>query len=147
MILIAHRGNIDGPNPNKENHPDYLQQAMDQGYHVELDVWWVDNKYVLGHDKPQYEVAFGYLINSKMWVHAKNIETFLKIVEPGFLVHTFLHETDPCVLTTNKYIWTFPGYSISDNRQIAVVPERVPGWDISRAGGVCSDYVLKYSKP
>jgi len=28
MKLIAHRGNINGPNPEKENHPDYINTAI-----------------------------------------------------------------------------------------------------------------------
>ena len=38
MILIAHRGNIDGPNPEMENNPQYIDKAIDSGYNVEIDV-------------------------------------------------------------------------------------------------------------
>ena len=44
MKLIAHRGNINGPNPEKENHPDYINTAIKSGYDVEVDVWFIDNK-------------------------------------------------------------------------------------------------------
>ena len=36
MILIAHRGNLKGPNPDKENKPDYLEFAINKGYDVEI---------------------------------------------------------------------------------------------------------------
>jgi hypothetical protein len=39
MILIAHRGNLDGPNPSMENHPDYIDAAINAGFHVEVDLW------------------------------------------------------------------------------------------------------------
>ena len=32
MILIAHRGNINGPNPERENTVSYIQEALDKGY-------------------------------------------------------------------------------------------------------------------
>ena len=43
MILISHRGNINGKNPEKENHPDYIWVAIQAGYEVEIDVWFKDN--------------------------------------------------------------------------------------------------------
>ena len=56
MRLIAHRGNITGPDPSRENHPDYIRQAIDLGYNVEIDVWRIGGKFILGHDEPQYEI-------------------------------------------------------------------------------------------
>ena len=45
MILISHRGNLTGPNPKKENHPDYILNALREGYEVEIDVWFENDKY------------------------------------------------------------------------------------------------------
>jgi hypothetical protein len=44
MILIAHRGNISGPNSDFENSIPYIQEALNQDYNVEVDVWFDDNK-------------------------------------------------------------------------------------------------------
>jgi hypothetical protein len=63
MILISHRGNLNGPNPERENHPDYIWEALRAGYEVEIDVWWVEGKFKLGHDEPQYD--FPFRINRK----------------------------------------------------------------------------------
>ena len=30
MILIAHRGNLNGPFPEKENHPNYIEGGVDE---------------------------------------------------------------------------------------------------------------------
>ena len=30
MKLISHRGNLKGPNPEQENHPDYIWDALSQ---------------------------------------------------------------------------------------------------------------------
>ena len=61
MKLIAHRGNITGRNPDEENSPDYISQAIQKGYDVEVDVWLMDGIY-LGHDKPQYETSIDFLL-------------------------------------------------------------------------------------
>ena len=45
MKLISHRGNLEGPNPERENHPDYIYGALQAGYDVEIDVWWVEGKF------------------------------------------------------------------------------------------------------
>ena len=74
MKYIAHRGNLIGPNPNKENHPNYILEALKQGFDVEVDVWYKDNRFALGHDKPQYTVDLKFLTNSSLWCHAKNID-------------------------------------------------------------------------
>ena len=34
MILISHRGNINGKNLNIENHPSYIDKAIEAGYDV-----------------------------------------------------------------------------------------------------------------
>ena len=47
MKLIAHRGNIDGPNVNEENKPEYILQAIEKGYFVEIDLWYKDNTCLL----------------------------------------------------------------------------------------------------
>ena len=36
---IAHRGNTRGPKPEKENDPEYILQAINEGFDVEIDVW------------------------------------------------------------------------------------------------------------
>jgi hypothetical protein len=38
MVVISHRGNIDGSKSECENNPTYIQQALDQGFEVEVDV-------------------------------------------------------------------------------------------------------------
>ena len=56
MILIAHRGNINGPNENLENDPKYIVQAVDKGFDVEVDIWYTSDGLFLGHDNPQYKI-------------------------------------------------------------------------------------------
>jgi glycerophosphoryl diester phosphodiesterase len=41
MKLIAHRGNTEGPNPLEENKPEYIEEAIENGFDVEIDIWFV----------------------------------------------------------------------------------------------------------
>ena len=144
MIYISHRGNINGPAPEKENNPDYIQIALDDGFHAEIDVWLVDYKFYLGHDKPIYEIHFSYLQNDKLWCHAKNVEALNSMINMPE-VQCFSHDNDSYVLTNHNYIWTFPSKNNKlMSRSIAVLPELVEDWDLDYCYGVCSDYVVNY---
>jgi hypothetical protein len=143
MIYIAHRGNISGPNPDKENHPDYIRDALNQGFNVEIDLWIEDKKIYLGHDKPEYEIKDKYfLLNKKFWIHAKNINAAY-FLSNFFDVNWFFHQEDDCVLTSKGYIWTYPGKQLT-KKSIAVMPEKCQNYDISEAVGVCTDFPEKY---
>ena len=74
MILISHRGNLNGKNKERENEPLYIIEATEKGYDVEIDVWWKEDRFYLGHDEPYYKVNINFLQNRKFWCHAKNIE-------------------------------------------------------------------------
>ena len=38
-LYISHRGNLTGPIPEKENTVDYINDAIHQGFDVEIDIW------------------------------------------------------------------------------------------------------------
>ena len=142
MILIAHRGNFNGPNPEKENHPDYIKSALSQNYDVEVDVWVVDDKYVLGHDAPNYEVEFDFINrNRNLWLHAKNLEALEKMCTEPHL-HYFWHQKDDFVATSKGYIWTYPGNRLGPH-SICVMPEFFGQLELKGCAGVCSDFVKK----
>lgn len=145
VILISHRGNINGPNPDRENNPDYIQQAISNGYNVEIDVWYENNKWYLGHDEPQYEVHKTYFYNNALWCHAKNIEALKNLLFMG--IHCFWHQEDDVTLTTRGYLWTYPG-NLLTTKSICVMPERVSysHEEFQVAAGVCSDLIEEYSR-
>jgi hypothetical protein len=142
MILISHRGNLIGANEEKENCPDYILQAL-FNFEVEIDVWFIDNQFYLGHDQPTYLVDGGFLQNQKLWCHAKNLDALTEMLKNN-LIHCFWHQQDDLTLTSRQYIWTYPGKKIASEKAIAVLPENIKNWDISKAAGVCSDYIEKY---
>ena len=143
MILISHRGNLNGPNEVRENSPYYIMEAIAEGYDVEVDLWWIDGKVYLGHDEPQYEVSdewLGERVNN-LWVHCKNVESLNWIRSTS--LHYFWHEQDTLTLTSKNYMWVYPGKQpISGS--IAVMPE-IHNDDISKCLGVCSDFIKRYN--
>ena len=74
--IIAHRGNLRGPDRANENTPDALSHAMKLGFDVECDVWVIDKKIYLGHDLPEYPIDITFLLDNveKLWIHVKNVE-------------------------------------------------------------------------
>lgn len=140
MKFIAHRGNTAGPNPELENHPDYVTSALQQGYDVEIDVYYENNEWWLGHDTPDYKVDVAFIKQPGLWCHAKDLHTLSQLIKLD--VVCFFHDSDDGVITSNKYIWTYPGKTITDI-SIAVMPEWVPDWDYSNCYAVCSDYISK----
>ena len=75
MRWILHRGNTNGPN-SVENNPDKLQSLMEQGYEIEIDLWYKDNTFYLGHDSPEYMIDELFLEYPKFWIHCKDANTF-----------------------------------------------------------------------
>ena len=56
MILISHRGNMNGIEKTKENTIEQINLALSKGYDVEVDVWYENGSLYLGHDKPEEKV-------------------------------------------------------------------------------------------
>ena len=143
MILISHRGNINGKIPEYENNPDYVDSAINLGYDVEIDLWWVDGRTYLGHDEPQYEVSDEWLRDrmDKLWVHCKNVELLNWIRSTA--LHYFWHEEDTLTLTSKNYMWVYPGKQPVIG-SIAIMPE-IHNDDVSKCLGVCSDFIKRYN--
>lgn len=142
MKLISHRGNINGKILESENKPDYIDDTICLGYEVEIDMWWINGKTYLGHDKPQYEVNDKWLEEriDNLWVHCKNIELLNWIRSTS--LHYFWHETDTITLTSKNYIWAYPGKQPIIG-SIAVMPE-LNNDNISQCIGICSDFIQNY---
>lgn len=147
MILISHRGNIDGKIEENENRPSYIDFAIKSGYNVEVDVWFVDGKWWLGHDEPQYQTTTNWLEErqDKLWIHCKNVDAVIELDSNnkhynGF--NYFWHENDTITLTSFSFIWAYPGKQPIKG-SIAVMPE-IFNDDVSQCHGVCSDVIQKY---
>lgn len=168
MILISHRGNLDGSNPKNENTQEYIQEALDSGFHVEIDIWRKNNKLFLGHNKPENEVEEGWLLDrrEKLWVHAKNPEALFYLTYSHLsrdkCLCVFFHENERYAIIQNGrnehgilvdgLIWAHDTTNLNSKCIIPVLHQmqwnklnhpyhpsiKIPKQKI---WGICSDYV------
>ena len=150
MILIAHRGNTEGPRPEKENNPRYIDRAIDLGYDVEVDIWGsFDTELHLGHDEPQFKIEPEWIFKRahKLWIHTKDIPALFTFSQQVMGMRAFWHQEDRYTITTNGFLWTYPG-AILTPRSICVMPERVQDLyteeEIKNCAGICSDFISRY---
>jgi hypothetical protein len=143
MKLIAHRGNINGPNPEQENQPEYIKDTLNQGYDCEIDVRYINNQLYLGHDHPDYLISLDFLITNsdKFWIHCKNIDALDYLIQFNQL-NIFWHQEDQYTLTSKGFIWAYPNMRTT-SKCIILMPE----WNnfvFDKTGyGICSDYCVK----
>lgn len=144
MHWISHRGNLEGPNPLLENDPGYIQLALDKGFDVEVDVWFIDGELYLGHDTGIHALPKEWLSNFRFWFHCKNINA-LDFFKKTDGVKYFWHQEDDYTLTSNRKIWTYPGKPLLPEC-IAVVPEVAYNGNLWDCYAICTDYIHKYRR-
>ena len=147
MSFELNQRNTFGPNPEKENSPDYILDAIERGYDAEIDVWYADKKWYLGHDNAQYLIEESFLKNRSLWCHAKNIETFIQLLKIG--AHAFFINEDHATLTSKRYVWLSPTHGHIIPGVICVMPEDARWHDASKdqlrdCRGICSDFVESF---
>jgi hypothetical protein len=76
--ILLHRGN-NGVDNLPENYLDTIFKRNNEGYSVECDIWFRDNKWYLEHDELQYELQNleVFLAGITNLIHAK-MERFLQ---------------------------------------------------------------------
>lgn len=149
MKLIAHRGLVDGPNPELENHPRNIVDVINSGVDVEVDVWLTQDAWYVGHDCATYKVDFNFLSLPQMWIHAKNFEAadqLIQLSRAGHKHNFFWHDQDHRTLTSWGFWWTYPNCELGVN-SVSVMPE----WHVSEhdfkslmslnCHGICTDWV------
>jgi len=134
MLIVSHRGNINGRIETAENHPDYILKALSLNFDVEVDVWNVDGDFYLGHDSPSYKINIDFLNNKKIWCHSKNFDAFINLRKNN--IHTFWHENDKMTLTTKNIIWCYENVFVPDAITVCLNYKTVPKF----IKGVCTDY-------
>jgi len=143
MILISHRGNINGRNPKLENNPKYIWEALHAGYQVEIDVWY-DKGWWLGHNEPTYKCVRNDLLHC--WCHAKNAEALRRLTERT-IYHCFWHEDDYLTLTSRGYILIHVNEPVIKGG-ICIMPEAyttpIKPSALKQCAGICSDQIEKY---
>lgn len=148
MYYIAHRGNLNGCIPERENKPDYILEAINAGYDCEIDVWLIDDRLYLGHDKPETLITFDFLNDNKkyLWIHCKNIGALSKLINCD--MNCFFHDKDVYTLTSKGVIWGNINSELCDG--ICVMPElymyTLTDLEVLKCKGICSDYIEIYYK-
>ena len=143
MKIIAHRGLLDGPNKDKENTPTSIQYCLDNLIDTEIDIWYENGQWLLGHDYPQYQTNLDFISQKGLWIHAKNFEAADMLSSKNLVF--FWHENDERTLTSNGYWWTFPQKNLGKN-SIALMPEWYIPLDQIRTCltwncmAICTDY-------
>lgn len=138
MLLIAHRGNIYGPNKN-ENNPDYLISTIKLDFDVECDLWSIKDKLYLGHDEPQYLINNNFIFNNQayLWLHLKNVEALVWASNQENLNY-FWHGNDDYTITSKGFIWVYPGkYCPPGSIQVQNSGDKLQ----PEIYGLCSDFV------
>jgi len=143
MRIIAHRGNLDGPRRDTENTPASIRQAIEHGFDVEIDVWYLNGHYYLGHDYPETETSLNFLMQfaERLWVHCKHLDSLLELKDR---LNCFYHDKDIYTLTSRGHIWGNINSPMHAN-VIQVMPER-GGTLSTECAGVCTDYPLRYAR-
>lgn len=162
MRIISHRGNINGPVAATENSFAAIEKALDIGFDVEIDLWYLAGKFWLGHDQPERSLSIDNLDSwsqkGDIYVHCKNIWAAQFFIEDyGFKfrpVFPFMHDNDQAVFLRNEKLWVHPNavHSVDpflSKRCIAVLPNvRTAKYDfevdltLEKWYGVCTDYPL-----
>lgn len=142
-IFIAHRALFNGPDELRENHPNQIQAAFNNAFDVEIDVWYKSGRFFLGHDAPKYEIPTHYLINNKLWCHAKDEITFLTLASIKPRVHYFWHEKDTYTITSEGYIWSYPEVMFSKDSIIHIINDSEINKDIIGVRGIVSNNINK----
>lgn len=146
MKIISHRGNLTGPNPITENTPEQIDFCISLGYDVEIDVWLINGNFYLGHDNPVYQkIPFTYLIQRKdnLWIHCKNQDALFALNNTG--LNYFWHQEDSVTLTSQEFIWAYPGKHDMYYRNLVVLDFSSDiNFELYKKFGVyavCADYI------
>jgi hypothetical protein len=144
MKLISHRGNIVSPKPERENSPSYIDTAISVGYDVEVDIRFIDGKFYLGHDTPDYEVTETWLEKRKniLWLHCKNVEAASALLSMDKYTF-FCHSDDSFVLTSNNYVWTHDlSINLDEKCVLPLLSENdILNFENGKVYGICTDYI------
>lgn len=158
MRIISHRGNLTGPDPERENTIEAIEKALSLGFDVEIDVWYLAGSFWLGHDKPERKFDINKLFDwsnkGNIYLHCKDQWSLLMFLKDKANtianVFPFMHDKDPCILLRDDIVWVHPEYvhgfqSIPENC-IAVLPKCknivniAEDLVLTKFFGICTDY-------
>lgn len=142
MMIISHRGNLNGPIPEQENTEEYIYVAIYAGYTVEIDVRLEYDRLWLGHDCAEYYVNLEWLIFLKnhLWIHAKNFAALNVLIRHPLKV--FFHEHEKHTIINNcGLIWSHDISGAAEHSIIPLIDEKsIYLFQPKPVYGICTDY-------
>lgn len=142
MLVIAHRANVRGPSQN-ENSPQAIEEALELGLSVEVDVRWV-GEFLLGHDAGVYPVSADFLQRAGLLVHCKNVEALVRL--KGTSANFFWHQNDDYTLSSHGDLLVNPAAAVFPPAGVILMPElsKHPISLVKNCAGVCSDWPFNW---
>jgi len=145
MKIISHRGNLNGIDEQRENNPIFIDECIQFGFDVEIDLRVKNKTLYLGHDYAQYPISIEWLLERKqnLWIHIKEYEALKSILKFKKELNFFCHESDKYTLLSNGLVWCHDLENIMDEN--CIIPllsiEQIRNYDQKDFFGVCTDYV------
>ncbi len=159
MIVIAHRGNVSGPEDGNENKEKYLKSAINQGFMIEVDLWaGLDLVPSLGHERQSAVRTTSEFLNSiaaMTFFHCKNLQAVYYLSTYIHNPRWFIHHADESVAISNSEpsnikIWRHSSVGPATDAVWAMPESKVGSChrDLVKAfretdkvaGAVCTDY-------
>ena len=147
MLLISHRGHIDGPNTDLSNNPEQIKYLYNRNFDIEIDLRTYQNNLYLGHDKADYKTSLNFLISmkDKLWIHCKDYTTFNYLQNFKDILNFFWHNNDDYTITSKGYVWIYPNKPIiKDGIEVITDKDQTIERFKSKNSlyGICTDYLL-----
>lgn len=94
-----------------------------------------------GHDSAQYLVSEDFLLDNGqyLWIHCKNFEALDFFASTFPQLNYFWHQEDDRTLTSQGFLWTYPGKEVGKNSVIV----DLEGKTRYNCYAICSDYLSK----
>ena len=141
-IYISNRGNLAGKDPNEENKPDYIRNALDKGVCVKTDLWVIKDRTVTGKEHPSIGIDLKYFNKEKLLIQARNPTALLYLLEEGY--HCFWRESDNLIMTNRNFILSYAGSIFP--KSIIMLPEQNAIVTNNDYMGICSDFISGWTK-
>lgn len=88
MFWISHRGNIYGKEEDKENSPEYIRGALEQGYDVAIDVWFHNGSWMTGTEGPRYVLDEALQHHERVWFHPMDQTSHRELLDKGHKMYS-----------------------------------------------------------
>jgi hypothetical protein len=144
MKFISNSGNLFGANQERENSPEYIDEALTHNVDVKVDLWVLNDEIFLGSDSPRYKVSLDWLISryQRLWISCKNIDA-MKYLNSHQHFNYFWGEGCTVSLTSLKYFWT-TYWQFNCYNCVIYINDIINLENDVKCYAVCSDNILSY---